>query len=119
MTPEQIILILITAAVCFIGWSVTAGLYRREKDKNKDLQLENSDLIDRNLKLQKELSTSQKYNSGLNSRIDNLNGMLKKKKELLEIQDRIIGKKYPCDQCDEACYYHCTKGGQQPPECEK
>lgn len=26
-------------------------------------------------------------------------------------------KKYPCEQCDEACYYHCTKGGQQEPEC--
>lgn len=62
----------------------------RLSDKNKDLQLENSDLIDRNLKLQEELSTSRKYNSGLNSRIDNLNGMLKKKKELLEIQDRLL-----------------------------
>lgn len=26
-------------------------------------------------------------------------------------------KKYPCEQCDEACYYHCTKNGQQEPEC--
>jgi hypothetical protein len=26
-------------------------------------------------------------------------------------------QKYPSPQCDEACYYHCTKGGQQEPEC--
>ena len=25
--------------------------------------------------------------------------------------------KYPCPECDEACYYHCTKNGQQEPEC--
>jgi len=25
--------------------------------------------------------------------------------------------KYPHPICDEACYYHCTKGGQQEPEC--
>jgi uncharacterized protein YlxW (UPF0749 family) len=90
MTPEQIIPILITAAVSFIGFSVTAGLYYRQKDKNKDLQLENSDLIDRNLKLQEELSRSRKYNSELNSKLDNANGILKKKKELLEIQDRLL-----------------------------
>jgi len=24
----------------------------------------------------------------------------------------------PCEQCDEACYYHCTKGGQQLPDCK-
>lgn len=29
----------------------------------------------------------------------------------------MIKKEYPCEQCDEACYYHCTKGGQQDPEC--
>ena len=90
MTPEQIIPILITASVCFIGWSVTAGLYYRLSDKNKDLQLENSDLIDRDLKLQDELSRSRKYNSELNSKLDNANGILKKKKELLEIQDRLL-----------------------------
>jgi hypothetical protein len=28
-------------------------------------------------------------------------------------------KKYPSIQCDEACYYHCTKGGTQSPDCEK
>jgi hypothetical protein len=22
-------------------------------------------------------------------------------------------------ECDESCFYHCTKGGQQPPECMK
>ena len=27
--------------------------------------------------------------------------------------------KYPCDKCDEACYYHCTQGGIQKPECLK
>lgn len=25
--------------------------------------------------------------------------------------------KYPSENCDEACFYHCTKGGQQDPEC--
>jgi len=74
----------------FFVLCATVGLYRREKDKNKDLQLENSDLIDRNLKLQDELSRSRKYNSELNSKLDNANGILKKKKELLEIQDRLL-----------------------------
>jgi hypothetical protein len=23
----------------------------------------------------------------------------------------------PSPKCDEACYYHCTKNGQQPPDC--
>jgi hypothetical protein len=27
--------------------------------------------------------------------------------------------KYPNPKCDEACYYHCTKGGTQLPECKK
>ena len=26
---------------------------------------------------------------------------------------------YPSLKCDESCYYHCTKGGQQKPECLK
>jgi hypothetical protein len=28
-------------------------------------------------------------------------------------------KQYPSIHCDEACYYHCTKGGTQSPDCEK
>jgi hypothetical protein len=28
-------------------------------------------------------------------------------------------KQYPSIQCDESCYYHCTKGGTQSPDCEK
>ncbi len=28
-----------------------------------------------------------------------------------------VSGSFPSKDCDEACYYHCTKGGQQPPEC--
>jgi hypothetical protein len=28
-------------------------------------------------------------------------------------------KQYPSIHCDEACYYHCTKGGTQSPDCKK
>jgi hypothetical protein len=28
-------------------------------------------------------------------------------------------KQYPSIHCDEACYYHCTKGGTQAPDCKK
>jgi hypothetical protein len=28
-------------------------------------------------------------------------------------------KQYPSIQCDEACFYHCTKGGTQDPDCER
>ena|SRR6478736_4013946 len=90
MTPEQIIPILITASVCFIGWSVTAGLYYREKDKNKYLQLENSDLIDRNLKLQEEVGQANKDWLKLSDRLADALDKLVKKKELLEIQDRLL-----------------------------
>lgn len=24
---------------------------------------------------------------------------------------------YPHKDCDESCYYHCTEGGQHPPNC--
>lgn len=30
---------------------------------------------------------------------------------------RINPDKYPHHQCDEYCYYHCTKGGTQYPDC--
>jgi len=83
MTPEQIIPILITAAVCFIGWSVTAGLYRREKDKNKDLQLENSDLIDRNICLQDDVREANKAYLKLNSRMNNALDLLETQNGLL------------------------------------
>jgi hypothetical protein len=28
-------------------------------------------------------------------------------------------KQYPSIHCDESCYYHCTQGGSQPPDCEQ
>jgi hypothetical protein len=28
-----------------------------------------------------------------------------------------MAEKYPNPKCDEACYYHCTQGGKQQPEC--
>lgn len=27
------------------------------------------------------------------------------------------GSKYPHENCDEACFYHCTKNGTQEPDC--
>ena len=33
--------------------------------------------------------------------------------------EKIAKQKYPCDKCDEACFYHCTKNGTQKPECKK
>ena len=33
------------------------------------------------------------------------------------VQTSVSGS-LPCEQCDEACYYHCTKGGQQLPDCQ-
>ena len=83
------ILIGISIFLLFVSVAI-AAILRMQLDKNKDLQLENSDLIDKNLKLQEELSRSRKYNSELNSKLDNANGILKKKKELLEIQDRLL-----------------------------
>jgi hypothetical protein len=71
-------------------WCATAGLYYREKDKNKDLQLENSDLIDRNLKLQDEVSQANKDWLKLSDRLADALDKLVKKKELLEIQDRLL-----------------------------
>lgn len=83
------ILIAIAIFLLFVFVSVLTVL-RMQLDKNKELQKENSDLIDRNICLQEELRRSQKYNSTLNSKIDNLNGILKKKKDLLEIQDKLL-----------------------------
>ena len=28
-----------------------------------------------------------------------------------------VSVSFPSKDCDESCYYHCTKGGQQPPNC--
>jgi len=72
-------------------------LYKLEEETRKKLQEEHEIL-------------TVKYN--------HMKVRLRRKKELLEVQDVLLGnKKYPCPECDEACYYHCTKGGQQPPEC--
>lgn len=38
--------------------------------------------------------------------------------DLPEEYVKILGG-YPCPECDEACYYHCTKNGQQKAECIK
>lgn len=41
-------------------------------------------------------------------------------KRELASNTEIIGSvsvSFPSKNCDEACYYHCTKGGQQPPDC--
>jgi hypothetical protein len=44
---------------------------------------------------------------------------------LLEAENRLLTEKiedfqktkFPHPNCDEACYYHCTKGGNQFPDC--
>jgi len=90
MTKYETIFILVIGALFFIGWLVTCHLYSLQSDRNKDLQLENSDLIARNIQLQDEIKISTKSNQKLSSKLDNANGILAKKKELLEIQDKLL-----------------------------
>lgn len=67
----------------FFVLCATAGLYRREKDKNKDLQLENSDLIDRNICLQDDVKEANKAYLKLNSRMNNALDLLETQNGLL------------------------------------
>jgi len=90
MSQAETIFILIIAALFFIGWLITCHLYSLQSDRNKDLQLENTDLIDRILKLQEESRVMLKNCLGLQSKINSYKEILAKKKELLEIQDRLL-----------------------------
>jgi len=90
MTQHEIYFLLGIAVLFFFGGLITCHLYSLRVDENKDLQLENTDLIDKNLKLQEEIKQSNKDWLKLSSKLDNANGMLAKKKELLEIQDRLL-----------------------------
>jgi len=90
MNQAETIFILGIAALFFIGWLITCHLYSLQADRNKDLQKENTDLIDRNLKLQTEVNHSNKENANLSSINKKINEVLIKKKELLEIQDRLL-----------------------------
>jgi len=40
-------------------------------------------------------------------------------KPILDVKGKLSFWDYPSPQCDEACFYHCTKGGQQEPDCIK
>lgn len=40
-------------------------------------------------------------------------------KPILNVKGKLSFWDYPSPQCDEACFYHCTKGGQQEPDCIK
>jgi len=90
MNQAETIFILIIAALFFIGWLITCHLYSLQSDRNKDLQLENTDLIEKNLKLQKEVSKANREWINTNSKLNNALDILAKKKELLEIQDRLL-----------------------------
>ena len=83
------ILIGISIFLLFVSVAI-AAILRMQFDKNKDLQLENSDLIDRNLKLQGNVSKANKEWININSRLNNALDIIQKKKELLEIQDRLL-----------------------------
>ena len=67
----------------FFVLCATVGLYYREKDKNKDLQLENSDLIDRNICLQDDVREANKAYLKLNSRMNNALDLLETQNGLL------------------------------------
>jgi len=83
MTKYETIFILVIGALFFIGWLITVHLYSLQSDRNKDLQLENTDLIDKIEDLQQDFfDLSDKLYSALE--------LLDKKKELLEIQDRLL-----------------------------
>jgi len=83
MNQAETIFILGIAALFFIGWLITCHLYSLQADRNKDLQLENSDLIAKNLDLQKDVKLSNKI-------LGEAWELLEKKKELLEIQDKLL-----------------------------
>jgi len=83
MNKYETIFILVIGALFFIGWLITCHLYSLQSDRNKDLQLENSDLIKSNLELQEEVRVVRKQH-------DSTIVKLAKKKELLEIQDRLL-----------------------------
>src|SRR6478609_4896413 len=90
MSKHETIFILVIGALFFIGLLITCHLYSLQSDRNKDLKLENSDLIARNIQLQDEIKIQTKSNQKLSSKLDNANGILAKKKELLEIQDKLL-----------------------------
>ena len=43
---------------------------------------------------------------------------MNKLKTETQLPQTIVSGSLPCEQCDESCYYHCTKGGQQLPDCQ-
>lgn len=69
MTEQKIILTCVIIMLLVVLLAIVACMLVVEIEKNKDLQLENSDLIAKVLKLQSQV---------------------KKKRELLEVQDKII-----------------------------
>jgi hypothetical protein len=77
-----LIIILLLALICLISFCQTIAL-TKQKDKNKDLQLENSDLIDRNICLQDEVKEANKAYLKLNSRMNNALDLLETQNGLL------------------------------------
>jgi len=72
---------------------------KHQQTENENLQQENTSLIERNEKLDTYLDETRAVVITQNKIISDLHS------------------KYPSPECDESCFYHCTKGGQQPPEC--
>ena len=74
MTPDAFLIVISAGLIIVVLWLKV--LLRLEEDKNIDLQKENSKLTKRNLSMQSKLETNK--------------ALLRKKKELLEIQDKLL-----------------------------
>ncbi len=77
MTPDIFLIVFSSGLAIVVLWLKV--LLRLEEDKNTDLQKENSRMIKRYLSLQSKLNTSRE--------------LLRKKKELLEVQDKLLKDK--------------------------
>jgi hypothetical protein len=90
MTEQKIILTCVIIMLLVVVLAIVACMLVAEREKNKDLQLENTGLITRITRAQEELNLSNKTNQKLSSQLDNAKGILEKKKALLEIQDGLL-----------------------------
>lgn len=99
MTNSEILFVSIIIMLLVVFWSISCCLLVLEREKNKDMQKENSDLIDRNLQLQKESKKSDKnMNYALSKLADKIkllndqDKIIKELNELLKVSGRAIAK---------------------------
>ncbi|MES2240453.1 MAG: hypothetical protein V4497_09380 [Bacteroidota bacterium] len=90
MTNAEIYLLLGIGTLFFIGWLITCHLYSIERDRNIEVQKENTRLIEKNLELEEEVSVATKQWIKTNNKLSSALVLLDKKKDLLEIQDHLI-----------------------------